>query len=356
MNKEMNEKLMLEIFRIPSLSYKEDAMRKYIENFLVDNKIEYLKDFTGNLYNVSYKDEPMLCAHMDTVQDDDDASLAHFIDIKGHYISGYGIIGGDDKCGIYIILKALLEKKNLNFLFTVEEEVGDGGSSDFVRVKENQDRLRDVLYCLVLDRKGNSDILCQQNNYGTNEFEVYLEEVGKLYGYSPAMGTFCDADKIRDYTSCANLSVGYYNPHTKKEYVDTRDLEISYKFVMACLTKITVKFEPSEAKHYDAYGSYRNYGGYGGYDDDYEDEYSEYDSYYKDKKYCPVCGATCSTKYFSKKLNKYFCKDCLSVLLEELLELETEVLRSDSLNLKHEEDDIDVDFEIDALELELKSK
>lgn len=70
----------------------------------------------------------MLVAHMDTV---------HTKDVKEIYVSDYGNItspqgiGGDDRCGIYMITQLLHKKPYV--LFTENEEIGCRGAKQFAK-------------------------------------------------------------------------------------------------------------------------------------------------------------------------------------------------------------------------------
>ena len=219
--------LLLDIFKIPAPSGREYEMSKFIQEYLDKFKIKYDIDEIGNIYYIGFKNTPLLSAHMDTVQDDVDAKLTHLIRMRrDRFITGYGVIGGDDKNGIYIILE-LLRKYKLNFIFSVSEETGGIGISHFVK---NND-ISGLPYGLVLDRRGKSDIICEGNSYGTKEFQVELQTIGAEFKYSPAIGTFSDADSLSEQISCANLSVGYYEAHMKTEFVILQDLENALNYV-----------------------------------------------------------------------------------------------------------------------------
>jgi acetylornithine deacetylase/succinyl-diaminopimelate desuccinylase-like protein len=323
----MDEKLLLEIFRIPAMSYHEEKMADFIKKKLNEYKVPYKQDSMGNIYNISFKDRPLISAHMDTVQDETDTLLTDFIRIKGNYLSGYGVIGGDDKCGIYIILKTLKER-NVNFIFFVQEESGGNGSSEWIKDRD----LDHVLYGLVLDRMGNGDIICTKNDYGTKEFEIFLHEVGKDFGYSPAMGTFSDADRLNDLISCANLSCGYYGAHSKHEYVNLVDLENAFKYVNAIISHVNEKFEKPVVKN-SYYG--RGYGAYGSWD--YDDDYyymtggkkkAETDNQIYGittvEVECSVCKIQKKTVYINT-INDFICFPCIGVLKDELEEAEIKV-------------------------------
>ena len=293
----MDKKLLLDIFRIPARTKHEDEMREFIKGFLSHLHIPFSVDARGNLYNITNDNSPLLSAHMDTVQDIDDALLTKFINIYDNYLSGYGVIGGDDKCGIYIILELLKERKDLNFVFSVEEECGGNGIMTFVAGND----FSHIPYGIVLDRRGGNDIVCKKNDYGVKEFEDTLAEIGKLFGYKPAIGTFSDADYLNEQLSVANLSVGYYNPHMKSEFVKLNEVKNAMNFVWHIVKNVTAKFKtPPVTRRYDYYNDY----------DDYD---------YKDDFKCGICGHFSWENTYLETIKKYICDNCFSALYEEVL-------------------------------------
>ena len=269
----MNKELILDIFRTPAQSGRERAMQDYIVNILKNNNVEYKLDDIGNVYNIDQEDKPLLCAHMDTVQDDEDAKLAEFINLRRGILSGYGVIGGDDKCGIYIILDLLINgRRDFNFLFCVEEEIGLVGSSNFVSKID----ISFIPYGIVLDRRGQENIICTNNNYGTKKFENIISKIGKDFGYSPTTGASSDADRLSEQISCANLSVGYFNPHSKNEFVIVPALVNAEKYVESIIDNIKEKFKAPPARH--AYYGNRRAGRWN-YDDNYYNNYGPDENY-----------------------------------------------------------------------------
>jgi len=244
-NAEINKDVILEIFRIGSMSGYEEEMSHYIKTFLYHLDIEYTEDNFGNIFNFNNYSKPLLAAHMDTVQDYTDYTLSPLAKIHGNVLRSYGVLGGDDKCGIYTILHLLEKFPDINFAFFVEEEIGAAKGSAFV-VEENRHLIKkNVIWSAVIDRRGDSDILCfdHTGTYGTKEFQKALLQIGKNYGFSSNYGTFSDADQISEVISSCNISCGYYGAHTKKEYVVLSELSKSIAFLEDTIINITEKFE-----------------------------------------------------------------------------------------------------------------
>ena len=120
----MDRDLILDIFRIPNPSRYEQEIAEYIKGYLESNGIPFQEDSTGNIFNVSYDKRPILMAHMDSVQDRLAAQLSRYATISSDMVWGHLNIGADDKCGILIILHLLVVEPELNFCFTVGEEIG----------------------------------------------------------------------------------------------------------------------------------------------------------------------------------------------------------------------------------------
>ena len=141
-----------------------------------------------------------------------------------------------------MILKMIEEDKHINFFFSNNEEYGmEDTSRMFVKTHD----LSHIPYGLVFDRRGSGDIICFQNNYGSAEFERVLSEIGRDFGYSPTRGMMCDADFFRNQISVANLSVGYYNAHSRKEFVVWEHLLNAYAYASKVIDVNTSKFEPN---------------------------------------------------------------------------------------------------------------
>lgn len=319
----LDRDLLLSVFKIDSPTGHEIKMQTFIKNFLDEKKIAFAEDKAGNIFNIGVKNVPLLSSHMDTVEKTMDSKLMEFVKIyetpKLTMLKGIGIIGGDDKCGVYTILHLLatMPKDSFNFVFSTQEESGCVGIRSFIEshgdvVKSN------CRYGLILDRRGGGDIICKENNYGTKVFEDDLALIGKEFGFKPERGATSDADVISAKISCANLSMGYYNPHTGQEYVNLDELENTIEFVKYCVENLKNTYVAPEKTTYkkSSYGT--------GYGYDYDD------GYYKNGAIpstasCIICYKTTYSagmkqgdlRYLSDS-KRYICKTCAKKLTKEL--------------------------------------
>ena len=214
----------------------------------------------------------MLVAHLDTVHKSVPSIICYSQD--NNYIMSPQGIGGDDRCGVFIILSLL---RRLDFkpyiLFTMSEEVGCVGAKAFVKwLCDDPDMLPELKFIVEYDRKGNKD--CVFYNCDNKDFEKFVEG----FGFKTAYGTSSDIKVIAPELGAAavNLSSGYYNPHTEHEYVCMSDMN---NIINASVNMLTAECEPFKyiAKPVMKYtGNYKSYkGNMCGYSDNWKRNYHQ---------------------------------------------------------------------------------
>ncbi len=165
----------------------------------------------------------MLVAHMDTVHKS--AVKEIYVSDNGNITSPQGI-GGDDRCGIYMITQLMQYKPYI--LFTEDEEIGGVGAKKFAEAYEKKliENI-DVKYLIELDRKGCNDMVFY--NCDNSDFEKYI---GK-FGWDSRYGTYSDICTIAPVLGVAavNLSSGYYKAHTTDEIINIDDVMTNIKRV-----------------------------------------------------------------------------------------------------------------------------
>jgi tripeptide aminopeptidase len=218
------------MYMINSCSKNENQLQLFIREQLKRMDIGYKVDKHNQTYNVSNPKQPLLSAHADQVGH---KPLKRLTDKNG-IISGDVNLGADDKNGIFIILELLKKFPDLNFIISNQEEIGGK-----IQVLLPTLDLSHIPYGLVFDRRGNGDIIGVDNNYCTSVFEADIAMIGKAYGYKPETGIYSDADHIREYLSCVNLSCGYYNAHSDTEYTVKKDVINCIDFAVGIIENIT---------------------------------------------------------------------------------------------------------------------
>lgn len=262
--------------KICKMTQKE--IKKYLTNYL-KSKYNNVTEMDGFVY-AEGSFPVLLVAHMDTVHKETVKNIV--FQEKGNKISSPEGIGGDDRCGIYMISK-IIEHYNCHVLFTEDEEIGCVGAYKYVAAMNNGlVPTPDVQYIIELDRKGSKDAVFYECD--NRDFEDFIL---KDVRWKHEIGSYTDIVEIAPAIGVAavNFSCGYYNAHQKTEYVLLNEMEENIEKVMDLLERTTAddKFEYIEAKnrYYSYYrGGSMNYAYNWG--DDYDDEgyYDDYRLYY----------------------------------------------------------------------------
>lgn len=216
----------------------EKGLKLYMTNILKTMRYEPVNE-NGFLY-AKGEIPVLLVAHLDTVH----ATLPTQIreDKDGRISSPQGI-GGDDRCGVYMIQEIVKELK-CSVLLCEQEEVGCIGASKFANSKYI-DKL-DVNYMVELDRNGKNDAVFYECDN-----EDFTKFVLKNTGYKKQPGSFTDICKLMPKAKIAgvNLSCGYYSAHTTNEYVVPAEMNNTIEVVKKLVqTQVNEAFEYIERK------------------------------------------------------------------------------------------------------------
>lgn len=196
-------------------------VKAYMKKYLISKKYNVV-DEDGFLY-AKGTNPVLLVAHMDTVHTQ---QCTEIVNVDGQISSPQGI-GGDDRCGIFIIMN-LIKEFNCSVLLCEDEEKGGQGTNKFIKAKyvgideqNNPVELKyidnlDVNYMVEFDRKGNNDAVFY--SCANKDFEEFIVD---FTGFKYAYGSFSDISVLMPAAKIAgvNLSSGYYKAHTTDEYV-----------------------------------------------------------------------------------------------------------------------------------------
>ena len=187
------------------------------------------KDYTptdGDGYLYAKGDIPiLLVAHLDTVHREIPKDV--FFDEEQMVMWSPTGIGGDDRCGVYLITQIINHGFRPHILFLEDEEKGCIGAGKCTKELEKPN----VKFMVEIDRKGEND--CVFYDCENKAFISYIE----TFGFEKAFGSFtdvCTLSKAWDIAS-VNLSSGYYNAHTNTEYIKLRELNQTYRRVIEIL-------------------------------------------------------------------------------------------------------------------------
>lgn len=234
-------------------------LRKILQKTQRELKNALYSEWRGFGYDVVkgdgyiYKDGTfpvLLVAHMDTVHKKPPREII----VKDGIMSSPTGIGGDDRCGIYMI-EQIIKRYDCSVLLTEDEEIGCVGADKFAK-SELASELKDrFCYIIELDRRGKNDAVFYDLD------NIYFEEFITEKHWKTNFGTCSDISVIAPVLNCAavNLSCGYYNEHTLVETINLKEMKTNIDEVckLLCRTDIETVWEWKEIE----WTTYRtNYG------------------------------------------------------------------------------------------------
>lgn len=347
------KKRLKSVMSVQTTTYDTRLMNHFIvgEAKNIPNTKVVKKD--GNIYITRGNADvyPCVVAHTDTVHD---------IEKEFHVLECGGVllavnekykrvgIGGDDKVGVFVALEALRSIENIKVAFFRDEEIGCHGS----RVADMK-FFKDVAFVLQCDRKGYDDFV--NDIYNTKlyseEFSEAIQELLYKYGRVESDGGLTDVLQLVDNgleVCVANMSCGYYDPHTENEFIIMKEVFATLDFVKELCNDLGDTVWEIKAEDRDNYKHANKYNyGQGGYSyNDYAEEYREewwgkpikkgsFDSWgtkEKNKKeedtgYL-VSGATCckcnghEKVHYDEFVDMYYCFGCDDYVLDEDIEFD----------------------------------
>lgn len=226
-------RIFMQLARINTPSGYENRIMPYIIKRLMCSgfKVALDKSFNIVAYRGLRKNRklPLLCAHADTVcrsHEETELKLVYNNIRKTIHVSNSDeVLGGDDKCGVAIILRLaeVAKQKNLKFavLITRGEECGDGAKT------ANRALYDMIKYSLVIDRRGSTDVVVKIGNKElcSKEYaEWVIENAPASIKPTPIESCHSDAFPIADHVNVVNLSCGYHDPHSSDEFISVRQM------------------------------------------------------------------------------------------------------------------------------------
>ena len=273
----INLKLLKRLYLIDHESCKEHDMISFILNYC--HKIPHLTfavDKESNLFITKNTTNPenyaCVVAHMDTVHN---FTSARELIIKNNIITARYIKSGvqcglnaDDCNGILVALQLLETLPNLKVCFTTKEEVGGIGAEE---AANNIEFFLNVRYLIQADRHGKDDLITHTNgiNSASEKFVDDIQSLMEKYEYFEGTGTFTDVGVLADklLISGVNVSCGYYNEHTYREYCDINELNNCLNFIYDIITTLDNQDTTYTIQPQNTYKSY--YNKYDDYNHDY---------------------------------------------------------------------------------------
>lgn len=209
--------------------FSQERLKQALETELIENGYAVRKQ-RGFLYAEGTV-PVLLVAHLDTVHRTQPETICYSAD--GTVMMSPQGIGGDDRAGVYMILR-LIQRVHCHALFCEDEETGGHGARAFTKSGIKPD----VNYIVELDRMGSNDAVFY--NCMNEQFEQHICS----FGFQTAFGSFSDISILAPHLNLAavNLSTGYYHAHQLGEYVRLDKVEKLISRVEKLLQKKTERF------------------------------------------------------------------------------------------------------------------
>lgn len=162
-------------------------------------------------------------------------------------------LGADNGAGMWLLLEMIEANVSGTYIFHHGEECGGIGSNYMARYEI--DFLSQFTHAIAFDRRGIDSIITHQLNRCCSD--KFARDFGDIiYGLSnhainlnlDSTGIFTDtANYVGIISECTNISIGYYNEHTKNEYLDLNYLQTLRDTMIKFPTKqlSTYEFQPS---------------------------------------------------------------------------------------------------------------
>lgn len=318
---------LIKVLQIQSYSGRFRHMSRFIFKELEGMGLKPYRDQVGNIYVVKGNAEvyPSMVCHIDTVHMYNPNYEVHqtkdklfAIDTKNCHRLG---IGGDDKVGIFITLQMIKKHDNFKAVFFVDEEIGCVGSSqcDFTFFE-------DCSFVLECDRKGDKDFV-SKISWGklySDDFSEAIKPVLTKYGRLEVDGGMTDVLMIAESTDVcvANMSCGYYSPHTDNEWVSISDVYDTYMMCLELFEGFSHKLWRIRDEDRMSYRGNNSYGfGYSSYgtagyqtqkltefDDFYDEDIDDKGLSILDKVECLCCGNI--SAIHDEWTDDVVCQDC----------------------------------------------
>ena len=250
-----------EVLEIPSYSGMEDLVVEFIVDFCKKHNFDHYVDKHKNVYVTKGKVKkgefyPCVVAHTDTVHWDQKDMILNRqkIDIKEEKLRGKVKlvgwnnqtnsptgIGGDDKVGVYICLNMLLEFDTIKAAFFVKEEIGMQGSKH-----ADAKFFKNVGYAIQFDgptRNWFSKTLMGKSLWD-QDFITDVKPLLESYGVDNfSIDPFTDVLQLVEKFDfcCSVFPTGYYNQHSKYEYVIPEETEECYQLGKESIQKLGLR-------------------------------------------------------------------------------------------------------------------
>jgi len=232
------------------LTLEQDELADFVKSQIKKDKHKFYES-KGDYILIPGNIPITFVAHLDVAGDVPSAKIikkrGDILYLDQAHVTYNTVLGGDNRCGVFILLQYLRRRKNRpNLLFTYDEEKGCIGASAFAQSKDTK-WIENSMFCLSFDRKGFNEVVYY--DVSISEFEDFIES----FDLDACYGSFSDICKVcPSIGRCgANISSGFYSEHTNREYINFSATEHAYELSKLMIRKglkdnIYYEYEPTK--------------------------------------------------------------------------------------------------------------
>ncbi len=242
------------------------AEQAFVDRYLTP--LGFQRDDYHNLY-LQIGDSPSILwsSHMDTVHSVSGLQTLHLKDgilslSKKSKKGASSCLGADDTAGIWLMTEMV--KAGIEGLYMIHhaEERGCIGSSNLVQ--HNAKFAAGIKAAIAFDRRGYDSVITHQS-WGRTASDAFANSLAALLGgqYKPDDGgTYTDTNEYAGLIpECTNISVGYYDQHTRRETQDvTFLLDLRDTLLTADFSSLVIERDPQSDPYEDGGFGRRDYG------------------------------------------------------------------------------------------------
>lgn len=276
-------KRLKEVMSIQTTSYGTAPMNEFIYSEVANIPNCTIEMNNGNIYVTKGESDlyPCIVSHTDTVHDIH--KEFHVVEVDGCMIAvnqnmeRVGV-GGDDKVGIFVALEMLRLNNVCKAAFFRDEEVGCVGSK-----VADMTFFKDVTLALQCDRQGYNDFVNKIFNLKlySKDFSEAISDILKEYDREETSGGMTDVWQLAENglgVACANMSCGYYDPHSDNEFIDIHEVIQTLSLVNDIVEAVGhTKWEIENRFESNPYGGYGHSSWSRSWRDDYALEETEFE-------------------------------------------------------------------------------
>jgi len=217
------------------------SWNEYKDKLLSNIGLDLSRDIWGNYYIKIGESKNMFTCHLDTAGEY--TEINHKFVKKGtqEFITtdGTSVLGADDKAGIVVLVNMINKNIPGLYYFFIGEEAGGKGSKEVAGNFYNLGHTNDIKHVISFDRKAYTSIIthqmetrCCSEEFADSLVKQFTDKgLPMIKDNTGALSDSMSFYHIPQICEITNVSVGYFNEHTNKEYQNITFLDKLSKVV-----------------------------------------------------------------------------------------------------------------------------